>query len=148
MFHCDVGQTKHTDPYAFSFDLEVSELKLGLSVSKTGSSPHPPVGFYWPLQDGFTVAGLFCLCICVICGVCFVIICSASLLLFGASGRLCFMIVVFPEYLYMYLILKKYTVLKVQGALCNTSRYPYLNISDLQNCRKNISKNNILQANM
>ena len=37
---------------------------------------------YWPFQGDSSVAVLFCLCVCgFICGVCFVLICSSSLLL-------------------------------------------------------------------
>ena len=48
---------------------------------------------------------IFVVCAFVVsCGVCLIIICSLSLLLFGASGGLCFMFVAFPGYLQLYLM--------------------------------------------
>ena len=52
----------------------------------------------------------------------------------------------------MYVLLIISTVdsryLEVEGILCNTSRYPYFDISDVQNGGKYQSKNQISQKNM
>ena len=46
----------------------------------------------------------------------------------------------------LYVVDSRY--LEVQGTLCNTARYPYLHILDLQNWAKNKSNNHISQMNM
>ena len=54
--------------------------------------------FYWLFKSGSFVVVLFSVCECgFIFGVCFVIICSSSLLLLVASGKLSFVIVAFPS---------------------------------------------------
>ena len=46
----------------------------------------------------------------------------------------------------MYTVDSRY--LEVEGTLCNTSRYPYFDISDLQNCGKYQSNNQISEMTM
>ena len=61
----------------------------------------PPSSFYWLFQGGYAFGKVF---VCSFtCDVCFMIVLMSSS--YGASGGLCFVIVVFPEYLHLSFII-------------------------------------------
>ena len=43
------------------------------------------------------------------CGICFVIACSSPLLIFGASGKLCFVTGTFPGDFHLYVFIAAYS---------------------------------------